>query len=744
MRTEHPIATDIVLLGGGHSHVAVLKSFGMRPLPGVRLTLVTRDLDTPYSGMLPGLLAGHYTHGETHVDLQRLARFAGARVYHTAGTGIDTARRLVRCDGRPDVAYDLLSIDIGSTPRRAEITGADRFAIPVKPVDGFLVRWRQTEEALVAAGGGRLVVVGGGAGGVELSLSLRHRLVARRGVDPGRLQVTVLTDEARPLPGHADTVRRRMTAALGRHGIELMTRTTALAFEDGVLHCAGGLELPYDCAVLVTGAAAAGWLAETGLLLDEAGFIRVDRTLQSLSHPGVFACGDIASIDGLKLPKSGVYAVREGPVLADNLRRLADGKPLRPYKPQARTLALISTGEPRAIASYGNLAAEGAWVWQLKDWIDRRWMKKYQELPEMDAGEGPRDAAGEPIAMRCGGCGAKVASPVLRRVLERLQPQAGEGALIALDEADDAAVFAPPPGKLLVQTVDQFRAFIDDPYLFGRIAANHCLGDLYAMGAAPHAALALVTLPYAEEAKLEQDLYLLLSGALGVLAEAGVMLAGGHTAEGAELAFGLSLNGWAEPAALTRKAGLAPGEVLLLTKPLGTGALFAADMQAKATGADIAVALGHMQQSSGPASAILREHGARACTDVTGFGLAGHLIEMLKAGDVSARIDLDLLPSLPGAQALLNDGIASSLQPANAAFAAMIDGAVSHPAFPLLFDPQTAGGLLAGVPARQAEACLTALRAAGYLQACAIGEVASGMPGQIEIAAPAIEARAAE
>lgn len=742
MQAQDPIQTDIVLLGGGHSHVAVLKSFGMRPMPGVRLTLITRDLDTPYSGMLPGLLAGHYSHAEAHIDLQRLARFAGARIYHAPAVGIDVEQRLVHCPGRPDTSYNLLSVDIGSTPITAQITGADRFAMAVKPVDSFLAQWDRAEQDMLARGGGRLVVVGAGAGGIELSLALRHRLRTDLGLGSQQVPISVLTDLARPLPGHSDAVRRRLTVALRRHDIELLTRTTALAFEDDVLHCAGGLEVPYDHAILVTGAAPAAWLADTGLALDDHGFIRVDRCLRSLSHPEVFACGDIAHIEGLSLPKSGVYAVREGPRLADNLRRLAGGQTPRPYKPQPRTLALISTGERNAIASYGPLAAEGRWLWTLKDWIDRRWMRKYQELPEMTAEEGPRDASGHPVAMRCGGCGAKVSSAVLRRVLGRLRAQAEPDTVIALEQTDDAAIFAPPPGRLLVQTVDQFRSFIDDPYLFGRIAANHCLGDLHAMGATPHAALALVTLPYADENKLEQDLFQLLAGALSILEQAGVMLAGGHTAEGAELALGLSLNGYAQEAALLRKGGLVPGDALILTKALGTGALFAADMQGKAAGADIAVALERMQQTSGPAAAILREHGARACTDVTGFGLAGHLIEMLNASSTGAVLYLDALPALSGALALLRQGIASSLQPANEAFAAMIEGETTHPAMPLLFDPQTAGGLLAGVPARLADSCMSALHAAGYGEARLIGQVTDTLTGGITVAGGPVPAAA--
>jgi selenide,water dikinase len=254
--------------------------------------------------------------------------------------------------------------------------------------------------------------------------------------------------------------------------------------------------------------------------------------------------------------------------------------------------------------------------------------------------------------MRCGGCGAKVPAPILRRALDRLPPQTKDGLTQGLDAPDDAAVLMPPPGKALVQTVDQFRAFIDDPYLFARIAANHCLGDVFAMGAEPHSALAAVMLPHDGEDKIAEDLYQLLAGATETLAEAGAVLAGGHTGEGAEMAFGLTVNGYADPDTLLRKAGLRPGDALILTKPLGTGVLFAADMRTKAQGEWIEAAFASMLRSAGPSVPILRAHGASACTDVTGFGLLGHLIEMLQASGADAALDLDAIPLLAGAPRL--------------------------------------------------------------------------------------------
>jgi selenide,water dikinase len=725
MKPNTPAETDIVLVGGGHSHVAVLKSFGMRPAPGVRLTLIARELLAPYSGMLPGLIAGHYTFGQAHIDLEPLARFAGARLYHAPATRIDAARKLVHVEGRPPVPYDLLSVDAGSLPAASGIAGAAEHALPVKPVDRFLVNWQDTEARLVAQDTPiRIAVVGAGAGGVELALCIEHRLRQHRAVPADRLSITVLTDREAPLPGHSEAVRQRLQAALYRANIALLTGARVERIEAGAVHCADGRTVETDATLLLTHAGAPGWIADSGLKLDEDGFILVDDNLTSLSHPDVFAAGDIAHFDSRPLPKSGVYAVRQGPFLAENLRRAAQGRKLKPYKPQARTLALISTGGRNAIASYGQRALEGRLVWRWKDWIDRRWMRKYQELPEMPAGDGPTDDRGHPLDMRCGGCGAKVASPVLRRVLDRLRPEFGDGVVIGLDAPDDAAVLAPPEGQLLVQTVDQFRAFIDDPLLFGRIAANHALGDIHAMGARPASAQALVTLAYAREDKLEADLHAMLTGALEVFRAEGVALVGGHTAEGAETALGFAVNGFAREDELLRKGGLKPGDKLILTKPLGTGALFAADMRARAPGPAIAEALDAMQLSNGPPAAVLKAHGAAACTDVTGFGLAGHLIEMLNASGASAEIALDAVPALAGAIAAVRAGIVSSLQPGNETFAGGVAGIdLGEPAHRLLFDPQTAGGLLAGVPADRAESCLAALRAGPAPDAAVVGEV---------------------
>ncbi len=712
---------DLVLVGGGHAHVEVLRSFAMRPPRDVRLSVIAREVMTPYSGMLPGHLAGIYGFDASHVDLGPLARAANARLYHTRALALDLERGRVEVAGRPHVPFDLVSLDVGATPDDTRIEGAAGRVLAVKPVNRFLAQISQIEAEL----GGRadplrLVVIGGGAGGIEIALALDHRLATLPG---GRrregLSVTVVTDTAVVMPSHGRPVRARLARVLAERGIRVLTGARAAAIADNVVRLAPDGEVPFDAVVLATDARAPDWLADSGLALDARGFVRVSAALRSVSDERVFAAGDVAAIEGRALAKSGVYAVRQGPVLAENLRRAQTGRRLVAYRPQPRTLALISTADKRAIASWGAIAFEGAWVWRLKDWIDRRWMRKYQDLPAMEDATRNGTGHGED-AMRCGGCGAKVASPVLNRVLARLK--AGpDGRAIDLEQPDDAAVIRTPASGRMLQTVDHFRAFIDDPYVFGRIAANHCMSDIFAMGGQPTSALAIVTLPFAAEEKLEADLEALLAGALRALAEAGARLIGGHTAEGPELAFGLTVNGEIETGAPLRKGGAAAGEVLILTKPLGTGAILAADMAGEASSAWVEAALDAMVSSGGPAARILVDAGASAMTDVTGFGLLGHLIEMLKASGTTARLDLRALPALPGASELLARGIASTLHPANEAFAEVL--APGAPTDPLLFDPQTAGGLLASLPAGRAADALARLAAAGHARAAVIGEI---------------------
>src|SRR5689334_7382867 len=417
MRSVGPTSTDLVLLGAGHAHVEVLRRFAMRPEPGVRLTLMGREPETPYTGMLPGLIRGDYTFEQAHIDLAPLAAAAQARLIVAEATAIDLAERQVTVTGRPAIPFDLLSVDLGGEPAMPPNGGQ-----PVKPIGQFLARLSALEEQL--SHGARIAVVGGGAGGTELALALARRY-------RNRVHIVQVCHGPEPLasaPAYARSVAR---AALVDAGVQLACGVRAGAWASGRLPLSDGSFLDVEAALWATGVVGPSLLAAAGLACDATGCVRVQATLQSVSHPFVFAAGDCAAIEGNARPKAGVWAVRAGAPLAANLRRAAAGRKLHRWQPQSDALAIVGLGDGRALAWRNGVAVVGRPIWRWKDWIDRRWMGMYQRPMAPMQGDD---------AMRCGGCGAKVGAEVLASALAGLPRLPGADVLIGLDAPDDAAV----------------------------------------------------------------------------------------------------------------------------------------------------------------------------------------------------------------------------------------------------------------------------------------------------------------
>lgn len=789
-----PMTQDLVFIGGGHSHAIALRMWGMNPMAGVQLTLITDVAQTPYSGMLPGHIAGFYGFDECHIDLWRLAAFAGARLVVDRAIALDLEQKRVVCAQHPPISFDVLSLDIGSTPNQSGIPGVLDYAIPVKPVPPFLQAWEEFLETIKTQTNKtqtikkqtnktqaertepvRLGIVGGGAGGVELALTTQARLqkvCLGSGLPP---EVHLFHRNHTVMTGYHPNVGRRFTRLLTRYGIHLHLGETVAAIEKKSpelghanplqVQCQSGLKVRCDRLFWVTQATAPAWLTASGLRTNEGGFVLVGDSLQSLSHPFVFATGDVATLINHPRPKAGVFAVRQGKPLFENLRRSLQGQPTRPFQPQKRYLALVGTGDGQAVAARDRLCwGPSSLLWWWKDRIDRRFMERFSHLPAMDnlsPSEGDRPKPSplinhqsipsskspvEPL-MRCAGCGAKVGRSLLKSVLDRVQRDQPwvqrDDVLVGLDAPDDGAVLRVPEGQVLVQTVDYFPSLVSDPFVFGQIAAHHCLNDLFAMGATPQSALAIATLPPASQPQMAETLYQLLSGAVQVLHQAGAELVGGHTTEGTELAFGLTCNGLATVDHLWQQGNLQPNQALILTKPLGIGVLFAAHMTLHAKGRWMERAIATMLQSNQKAVSCLRDHRAIACTDVTGFGFLGHLAAMVGKSPVSVELILDNMPILEGALDLTHQGIVSSLYTQNRnaiqgspqigkgtekrtekEIQTLIENwtqVESHPIFPLLLDPQTSGGLLASVPMEHVRSCVAALQALGYAHTAIIG-----------------------
>jgi selenide,water dikinase len=703
-----PVRLDVVLIGGGHAHVQVLRSLGMNPEPGVRLTLIAKELEAPYSGMLPGFIAGHYTHDECHINLVRLARFANARLIHGVVIGIDRAAKRIAIEGRPPLAYDLASIDVGITPDAGGIEGAEH-ALAVKPISALTPKWHGLEAAAREANGPRrFVVVGGGAAGFELVHALRHRF---RDLS-GKTRYTLVAGD-KFLKSVNAMARGFARQSLASTGIDLIEADLATRLSKSAVTLASGKVLPADAVLISTAAKAAPWFKESRLPVGDEGFIALRPTLQLLDDDDVFAAGDCATVLEHRRDRSGVFAVRQGPPLTDNLRRRARGLPADAFTPQTRYLMLLTTGEKHAIAARGPLALRGKWVWRWKDRIDREFVERFNDLPSMAADDGD---------MRCGGCAAKIGPVTLSRALRRLD---------STYLPEDAAIVGSGRDRRL-ETADFFRAFWPEPHVFGEIAANHAMNDVHAMGGKPTHAQAIAVVPHAHQRLMEEDLFQLMSGAQRAFAAAGVALIGGHSSEGSELAAGFAISGRPDAKSILRKSGVRSGDVFILTKPLGTGLIFAAEMRGLASARAVIDALAGMRASNAEAARIFVGHDASAMTDVTGFGLAGHLLEMLEASALSARIDITALPTYRDVWGLARAGVASSLLPANLALRERLtlDADVETGVLALLFDPQTAGGLLASINREAAMACLKALRAAAAPHAAIIGEALDNSSGQ--------------
>ncbi|MBM2577758.1 selenide, water dikinase SelD [Jannaschia sp. Os4] len=672
---DHPLTRDLILIGGGHAHALVLRRWGMDPLPGARLTVINPGATAPYTGMLPGHVAGHYTRDELDIDLVRLCRFAGAALIDAKATDVDAAAKRVRVEGPGWLDYDVASLDVGIHAEMPSLPGFAAHGVGAKPLDVFARAWRAHRDGP----GGPVAVIGGGVAGVELAMAMAH---ARPGDG-----VTVIEAEA-DLTGMGARAKALLRQAMDRLGVALRTGATVERVEADAVVLTDGTRVPAALTVGAAGARPHAWIGETGLPLHE-GFVRVGPTLQVEGHPDLFAAGDCAHLTHAPRPKAGVFAVREAPVLHDNLRAALAGGRMRAFRPQRSYLKLVSLGGKSALAEKGVTVA-GPWLWRWKDRIDRAFMDKLTVLPAMRV-EAPAVAAlgGEEVAKPlCAGCGAKVGGDALAEALSAV-PVTREDVLTR--PGDDAAVLR-VGGARQVWTTDHLRAVTRDEALMARIACVHALGDVWAMGAVPQAALASLVLPRMSEALQRRSLRVVLDAMTEVLGAEGADLVGGHTTMGAEATYGLSLTGLleGEPVGL---GGARAGDLLVLTKPVGTGVVLAAEMAGVARGRDVLAVLEAMATPQGAMARRLA--GAHAMTDVTGFGLAGHLAAMCRASGVGAEVDPDAVPVHPGALAAVEAGVASSLWAANRRAAPV--AAAAGPLGDLLWDPQTSGGLLAAV-----------------------------------------------
>lgn len=360
----------LILAGGGHAHLFVLEHLARFPRSDLDVTLISPDQWQYYSGMLPGWMAGVYRQEQCRIDLRPLAAAAGARFIRQPLVGMKADQGFVCTTNGRHFQYDLLSIDVGSETNCEWLGQLGDRLLPVKSRD-FQSRWLEIVAHSQTKADFRLIVVGGGAAGVELALAARQSLRCER----TSARVTLVCGPKGLLREHGSGARLRIAALLDKLGVEVLNQR-AVGVEDGVL-LADGRQFQADSVVAATGARAPIWLRLSGLRLDNHGYVDVDQFHRSRSHAAVFAAGDVCARSDVMLGRSGVHAVRAGPVLAHNLLAALDGRPLRPFRPSRRALYLLASGNGEAVASWGSRSASGRWVWRWKDLIDRRFVRRF-------------------------------------------------------------------------------------------------------------------------------------------------------------------------------------------------------------------------------------------------------------------------------------------------------------------------------------------------------------------------------
>ena len=721
----------IVLLGIGHTNAHILKSWKMNPIDDCQLICVSNFPVSTYSGMLPGVLANQYPIDAMEIDLVRLCASANVRLILGDVIGIDTDRDRIQFANRPDLSFDALSIGVGSMPsfNGIEVINSSCL-VSIKPMQTFHQRLNEKLEQHANQKQVSIAIVGGGIGSIEIAFCLERYLQFK---PEGNFSLKLVAGKSGVGSGLLDSTRQRVLERLEARDIEVIQGHRVKTIEGNILTLTDGNRVEADVVLWATNAVAPHLLNRFEYDKDDRGFLVTQSTLQVKSHPHVFAVGDSGTIENADIDKAGVYAVRQGPVLWENLKKALQDRSLETFQPQADYLKLINTADGRSIAQFKGRSFYGRWCWWLKDRIDRKFMAMYQNYEPMAMTVAPVDPKSTD-AMRCLGCGGKIGSKILSSVLEDLDLVEHPSVIIGLKDPDDAAVIKTRDNQVTV-TTDFFASPMNDPYLTGRIAMLNSASDCFVMGAQPTAALALIQLPLQHAKTQLQTMRELMSGSVEELKRMNAAIVGGHSIEGPRLTAGFTVLGDQISDAKT-KGMLAVDDALVMTKPLGSGVLLAALMQAKLSGHHYQELVDSMVQSNSIALDLIRDHEVSAMTDVTGFGLAGHLKEMLVASGVSAELALKDIATLSSFDDLIEQKIESTLAPDNRINAAdyfLPDENINAPELAKLFDPQTGGGILLGIAQEKTTELLAFLSEKGFAKSAVIGSVIERQSVQSQI-----------
>lgn len=657
---------DLVLIGGGHTHALVMHLLIKRPLSGVRVTLISDTVLTPYSGMLPGFMAGHYTKAQTHVDLHALCQRAGIRFIHDRVIGLRPHQKRIQLLNEADVEYDKLSINTGSTPNLS-VPGAAEYAVGVKPVSQLASLWGKL---LANEATGHWAVVGAGAAGVEVVLAIAHRYLNQ----PNKPKLSLVFSGEQILKGYQKRVRQKSEQALLKAGIKLVPNFKVRDVYPNNMIGTHGQVLMIDQSIWCTPASAPDWPAKAGLKTDKRGFIAVNRYLQSESHPDIFACGDVATMTQDPRPKAGVFAVRSAPFLIRNVAAALAGTPLKKVRLQRDFLSILALGDQTAVGQRSGLSASGRWVWRWKDRIDRQFMALFE--PALNAPDGL-------IAQ-------KSQSPTFSTTDV-------SGASISLTQTTEAQV--DETGRWAMN----FSAFTDNPYRLGEISVHHSVNPSYAGGLRANQLKVSAKRSSAHLELHKRDHQRFMAGAFEAARVHELTLAEDHATEQSEPLLKIMVSANAPCVSPNQTSEL--GDWLMLNKPLGTGFLLAAKSRHQLSAGGYLELWQTLQHTNIDFVKRLKNEPVHALAEVGAKGLIGHALEMCESSDFSFEINAHAVPCLISALSLASHVTPSFLTPPLAAMLVHCEiiGDVSIERMQLMLDAQLHGGLLVIVPAQLGE-----------------------------------------
>ena len=672
-----------MLIGGGHANVQVLRKLCMNEYMGLNVILISEDYKAIYSGMTPGYIKKFYSLEDISIDLQRLCFNAGATFIKDKVINLDTENQKIYLKDNPSVSFDILSINSGSiSNNRITNLNNESKIISVKPISSLIANLSHIDSLVENSSQKKVSIVGGGVAAFELSFALYKRY-------NGNISLNIISSPLLAEKNLNISTINRLKKIAKNLGINLISNKV-ITINNSEIALDNEDKIQSDCVLLSTGASLPDWLEKSDLEKTE-NFIAVNHHLQSLNHKNIFVTGDVATIKNYKRPKSGVMAVRQGEVLKENLFLFLLKKPLKKFKPQNNWLYLIGTHKNSAVLNYFNFSFSGNWCWQLKKIIDLNFMRKFSFSEQNDMNKkiyNLNNFKDDTPKMYCQGCGSKVSKNTLINFLSNQNNN---------KELSDSTEIKFEQSAVL-QTIDHIKLFKSiNPYDFGIISYLHSQNDILSAGGSVHSLSVSIGVPFSEN--LVESFYLeyFMRGIQIEASKDDAYLAAGHSYQTEEPAVTITMNGIIKQK--SKKYLANEGNLIYLSKPLGTGYLLAAYFQNSKllSISDFEKLLRYLKKSNDSAAKSGFSYGSQLMTDISGFGLASHLGDICQSSNLSAQINLKNEILINNKLEILKNYESSGYKNNYLSSFDSIDIQENHPLMKIIFDPQTNGPLLIAI-----------------------------------------------